>query len=109
MEAEAFVQSYPLKGLDLRSRDFFYAHEPKKLQEGRTKYNEPKTEEAEKAVVMIAKAIESGVFQPRRYHDVLTKALGNPEHRGHVRGVSSRQSWKNVESWQSEAGTHHTR
>jgi hypothetical protein len=79
----------------LRSRDFFYAHEPKKLQEGRTKYNEPKTEEAEKAVVTIAKAAESEVFQPRRDHDVLTEVLGNPEHttRGrHTRKGSSNKA-----------------
>ena len=43
------------------------------LKEGRTKYNEPKIEEVEK-------------------RNVLAEALGNPEHRGHVRGVSLRQS-----------------
>jgi hypothetical protein len=92
MEAEAARQSYLLQGIDERSRDYFYARRLKKLKEGRTKYNEPKTEEAEKVVVTITKAAESRVFQPHRDHDVLTEVLGNPEHRGRVRGVSSRQS-----------------
>ena len=40
---------------------------------------------------------------------MLTEVLGNPEHRGRVRGVSSRHSWKNVDSWQSDAASQHTR
>jgi len=35
---------------------------------------------------------KSGLFEPRQERDILTKALGNPEHRGRVHGVSSRQS-----------------
>jgi hypothetical protein len=97
-EAEAAKQSYPLQGINERSCDYLYARKPKKLKEGKTNYNETKVEEAEKAMLTITKAIESGVFQPRRDRDVLTEALGNPEHRGRVRGVSSRQSWKNVVS-----------
>jgi hypothetical protein len=32
-EAEAAGQSYPLQGVDERSRDYFYARQPKKLKE----------------------------------------------------------------------------
>ena len=106
--AEAGLDN-PFEGVDERARDFFYARRPKKLKEGRNKYNEPQTEEAEKALLAIKAAKERGEFQPRRDHDELTEALGNPEHRGRVRGVSSRQSWKNVESWQSDAASYHTR
>jgi hypothetical protein len=88
-EAEASRQSYPLQGVDERTRDF-YAHEPKKVKEGITKYNNPKIEEAEKSLLTIKPAKERGEFVPHRGHDELTKALGNPEHRGRVRGVSSR-------------------
>jgi hypothetical protein len=49
-------------------------------------------------LLSVKAAKDCGVFEPRRDHDVLTEALGNLEHRGRVRGVSSRQSWKNVES-----------
>jgi hypothetical protein len=43
-------------------------------------------------LLVIKAAKESGEFQPRREHDELTEALGNPEHRGHVQGMSSKQS-----------------
>jgi hypothetical protein len=73
-----------LEGIDERSRDFFYARRPKKLKEGRTKYNEPQTKEAEKALLVINAAKEYGVFEPRRDLYMLTEALGNPEHQGCV-------------------------
>ena len=50
-----------------------------KLKEGRTNYNEPRTEEAEKALVMTKVAKECGLFEPRREHGMLTQALGNPD------------------------------
>ena len=40
---------------------------------------------------------------------MLTEALGNPAHRDHVRGVSSRKSSKKVDSWQSDATSYHTK
>jgi hypothetical protein len=49
--------------------------------EGRTKYNELQTEEAEKALLVIKVAKERREFKPHRDHDKLTKVLGNPEHR----------------------------
>jgi epoxyqueuosine reductase QueG len=41
-------QPNPYDGLNERSQDNLYAHKPKKLQEGKTKFKEPWTEEAEK-------------------------------------------------------------
>jgi hypothetical protein len=76
----------------VRTREYFYACQPKKLKEGRTKYNEPQTEKAEKALLMIKAAKEREEFVPRRNHDELTEVLGNPEHRGRIRGISPRQS-----------------
>jgi hypothetical protein len=108
-EAEASGQSYPLQGIDERTRDLFYGREPKKVKEGMPKYNNPKIEEAEKSLLMIKAAKEHGEFVPHRGHNELTEALGNPEHRDRVWGVSSRQSWKNVESWQSDTASYHTR
>jgi hypothetical protein len=60
-------------------------------------------------LLVVKAAMEHGEFLPHRDHDELTKALGNTEHHDRVRGVSSRQSWKNVESWQSDAASYHTR
>jgi hypothetical protein len=62
------------------------------LKEGRTKYNEPKVKEVEKRILEISAVVKSESFKPRRERDILIEALGNPEHCGHVRGVSSRQS-----------------
>jgi hypothetical protein len=55
-------------------------------------YNEPQTEELEKALLVIKAAKEHGEFQPHMEHNELTEALGNPEHYGRVWGMSSRQS-----------------
>jgi hypothetical protein len=53
--------------------------------------------EAEKLAVdikeKIACATSSGMARQREY-DVLSQCLGRPEQPGHVRGVSSYQSWK---------------
>jgi len=109
MEADASGLENPFKEVDERGRDYFYTCRPKKLKQGMAKYNEPKAKEAEKALIVISAAKQQGKFKPVGQHDLLTEALGNPEHRGRVRGISSRHSWKNVDSWQSDAASHHTR
>jgi hypothetical protein len=102
--AEARLEN-SLEGIDKRGYDIFYGHRLKKLKEGRTKYNELQTEEAEKPLLTIKATKECDEFQPRREHDELTEALGNPEHHGRVPGMSSRQSWKNAELWQSDTAS----
>ena len=97
-EAAAAEQPNPFKGIDERGRDFFNARWLKKQKEGRTKYNEPRTEEAEKALVVTKAAKKRMLFDPGREHDRLTKALGNPEHHDRIQGVSLRQSWKKVDA-----------
>jgi hypothetical protein len=76
----------------VRSHNCLYARRPKKLKEGRTKYNEPKIEEVEKRILEVSAAEKRGSFEPHRERDVLTEVLENPEHRSRVHGVSSRQS-----------------
>jgi len=46
----------------------------------------------------VAAAEKGGSFEPRRERDILTEVLGNPEHHGRVHGISSRKSWKTVDS-----------
>ena len=75
MEAAAAGLENPFEGVDERGCDYFNARRPKKLKEGRAKYNEPKAEEAEKALIAISAA---------KQYVVLTEALGNPEHCGRV-------------------------
>ena len=38
--------------------------------------------------------MSEGSFVPDREHDILTKALGNPEHPGRTRGFGSKVPWK---------------
>jgi hypothetical protein len=49
------------------------AHRPKKLKEGKKKYNEPLVEEVEKALLTTKAAKERGLFLPRREHDMLMR------------------------------------
>nr|ABA93591.1 transposon protein, putative, CACTA, En/Spm sub-class [Oryza sativa Japonica Group] len=42
----------------------------------------------------LSSAQEKGACKPKREKDVLSTALGTPEHGGRVRGVSSKMSWK---------------
>jgi hypothetical protein len=48
----------------VRSHNCLYAHRLKKLKEGRTKYNEPKTEEVEKRILEVSTPKKSGSFKP---------------------------------------------
>jgi hypothetical protein len=82
----------PYADCDERARDFLKGRKPKKLKECKTKFNEPQIEEAEKRIMAVAVAEKSGSFESRRERDQLAEALGNSEHRGRVRGVSSRKS-----------------
>jgi hypothetical protein len=54
----------PLQGIDERSRNYLYAPRPKRLKEGRTKYNKPKIEEVEKRILEVAAAEKSRSFEP---------------------------------------------
>ena len=64
-EAAEAGQSNPLMDIDERSRHFLKARQPKKLKEGRTKYNDPKIEEVEKRIFEVTAAEKSRSFEPR--------------------------------------------
>jgi hypothetical protein len=98
---------HPYEDVDVRAKEFMYARVPNKLKPGATKYNEPQYEELEKALVQAAKSKDN--IEVRRGHDLLTKVLGTPEHRGRVRGVQCKMSWKLVESWQADASAYKSR
>ena len=97
-EAAEAGQPNPLQGIDETSHNYLYARKLKKLKEGRTKYNELKVEEVEKRILEVSVAKKSESFESRRERDVLTEALGNPEHHGCGHGVSLRQSLKDIEA-----------
>jgi len=48
-------------------------------------------EEAVKNIFTVAAKQQAGYFKPQREIDVLTVPLGNPEHPGRVRGISSKE------------------
>ena len=52
----------------------------------------------EKRILEVSAAKKSRSFKLHQNRDVLTEALGNPEHRGGVHGVFSRKSWKTMDS-----------
>jgi hypothetical protein len=80
----------PYTDVDYKGKDFIWACIPKKLKPGATKFNEPHFEAVEKAI--IEKAKNKDQIKICRGHDVLTEALGTPEHRGRARGVGSKVS-----------------
>jgi len=51
-------------------------------------------EEATKNIFKVAAKQQVGEVKPQREKDVLTITLGNPEHPGRVRGISSKEGWK---------------
>ena len=99
----------PYAYCDVRAQDFLKGRKPKKLKEGKSKFNEPQTKDVEKRILEVAAVEKGGLFEPRRDRDILTEALGNPEQHSRVHGVSSRKSWKTMEFWQSDISTYHTR
>jgi len=64
MEADVAGLENPFKEVNERGCDYFYARRPKKLKKGMAKYNEPKAEEAEKALIAISAAKQQGKFKP---------------------------------------------
>ena len=52
------------------------------------------TDEAAKNILAVAAKQKEGSFKPSRERDTVSVGLGNPEHPGRVRGVSSHLGWK---------------
>src|SRR6266498_2612097 len=57
-------------------------------------FNKPETEAVVQKIAEIQAQVSEGSFVPDREHDILTKALGNPEHPGRTRGFGSKVPWK---------------
>ena len=78
-----------------RVRDWFYGHGGTLDSEGNCIYNIRHEENPLpiQAIRDAIKDIEEGRFHPDRENDELTRALGNPEHSGRVRGIEGSKSW----------------
>ena len=60
---------------------------------GEVVYADPKLAIPMKKIEEAIKEVEEGTFHPDREKDVLTKALGNPEHPGRTRGPPGSVLW----------------
>jgi hypothetical protein len=76
-----------------RTANWIHARKPRQTEAG-VSFDDPNVEEVAKNIyVMVAKQSQ-GSFKPQRERDILMAGLGNPEHPGRVRGISSKEGWK---------------
>ncbi|KAF2936172.1 hypothetical protein DAI22_04g284909 [Oryza sativa Japonica Group] len=64
------------------------------MDEGKVSFEDPELVVVADTIENLSSAQKKGAFKPKREKDVLSTALSTPEHRGRVRGVSSKMSWK---------------
>ena len=76
-----------------RTANWIRARKPRETESG-VSFDDPTVEEAAKNIYAIAAKQSEGTFKPQREKDILTAGLGNPEHPGRVRGISSKEGWK---------------
>jgi hypothetical protein len=76
-----------------RTANWIYARKPRETKAG-VSFDDPNVDEAAKNIYAMAAKQSQGSFKPQRERDILTAGLGNPEHPGHVRGISSKEGWK---------------
>jgi len=82
------------ENVEPRGRRWLLARQPKEIEPGCFTWTDPKVDEAAKNNLAVAAKQKEGSFKPSRERDALTVGLGNPEHPGRVRGLSSKLGWK---------------
>lgn len=96
-EEKFAAQGKPLlvDALKERSKNWVWARSTGQVTDaGEIQFENPDIERVTSSLKDIAEKGKTGEFIAKREHDQLTAALGNPEHSGRVRGLSSRTSWK---------------
>jgi hypothetical protein len=82
------------KGVPLyRGTDRIRARKPRETEAG-VSFDDPNVEEVAKNIYAMAAKQSQGSCKPQRERDILMAGLGNPEHPGRVRGISSKEGWK---------------
>jgi hypothetical protein len=76
-----------------RMANWIRARKPRETKAG-VSFDDPNVEEVAKNIYAMAPKQSQGSFKPQRERGILTAGLGNPEHLGHVRGISSKEGWK---------------
>nr|BAD33694.1 hydroxyproline-rich glycoprotein-like [Oryza sativa Japonica Group]BAD34162.1 hydroxyproline-rich glycoprotein-like [Oryza sativa Japonica Group] len=87
-------QLVPMEEWTQRSRNWVRARTPKITDEGKVSFEDPELQSIADKIENLSSSQKKGFFKPKREKDVLSTALGTPEHGGRVRGVSSKMSWK---------------
>ncbi|KAL6853345.1 hypothetical protein ACP4OV_019374 [Aristida adscensionis] len=90
---EAQGKENPWKVYPGRSRPFFRGRGKTDVESATITFYNKETESVSQKVVQKARESTEGSFSGVRENDILTAALGNPEHTGRVRGVSSYIGW----------------
>jgi hypothetical protein len=67
-------------------------------------FDDPMLNGAVNSIFAVATKQHEGLFKPQRERDILTAGLGNPEHPGRVRGISSKEGFG--PEWEGEYKKH---
>jgi hypothetical protein len=76
-----------------RTANWIHARKPRETETG-VSFDDPMLDEAAKSIFAVAAKQHKRLFKPRRERNILTAGLGNSEHSGRVRGISSKEGWK---------------
>jgi hypothetical protein len=77
------------EGMDERSRNWCLARVLAVARDGKVTFQKPTTEQIYEKLEGLAEMQKSGLFRLDREKDMLTAAIGTPEHSSRVRGISS--------------------
>jgi len=80
------------KQLGERTANWIHARKPRETKT-RVSFADPMVEKAAMNIFVVAAKKQEGSFKPQRERDILIASLGNPEHPGRVRGISSKDGW----------------
>jgi hypothetical protein len=94
-EEERKVAGLPtiFEGIDERSKNWILAQVPAIPPDYIVLFQKPSTEQIYQKLEGLAELQKKGLFVPDREKDMLTAAIGMPEHLGRVRGISSTLPW----------------
>lgn len=97
----------PMEEWNIRSKHWVKERTPKITSEGKVLFEDPELQGVADKIEDLSSKEKKGEFIPQREKDVLSQALGNREHGGRVRGVSSKLSWK--EGFKQDASSYKRR
>ena len=88
-----------------RCRTWFYAHGGELDPKTGNVSTRVSLKGSDDAILVAIEEARSGVFQPNRENDELTRALGNPEHPGRTRGKGAIPWYEGFSDWNADYRT----